>query len=46
MEEKTAVLIYGKRRVEKSTLINEAAKVFDGIVVNHLCVTSTFEGNP
>ena len=42
---KTAVLVYGKRRVGKSTLINEAAKVFDGIVVNHLCVTSTFEGN-
>lgn len=42
---KTAVLIYGKRRVGKSTLISEAAKTFDGIVVNHLCVTSTFEGN-
>ena len=41
----TAVLIYGKRRVGKSTLINEAAKVFDGIVVNHICVASTFEGN-
>lgn len=44
-KKKTAVLIYGKRRVGKSTLIHEAAKVFDGIVVNHLCVTSTFEGN-
>ena len=44
-EKKTAVLIYGKRRVGKSTLINEAAKAFDGVVVNHLCVTSTFEGN-
>ena len=44
-KKKTAVLIYGKRRVGKSTLIKEAAKVFDGIVVNHLCVTSTFEGN-
>ena len=44
-KKKTAVLIYGKRRVGKSKLINEAAKVFDGIVVNHLCVTSTFEGN-
>ncbi len=42
---KTAVLVYGKRRVGKSTLIHEAAKVFDGIIVNHLCVTSTFEGN-
>ena len=44
-KKKTAVLIYGKRRVGKSTLINEVAKVFDGIVVNHLCVSSTFEGN-
>ena len=44
-KKKTAVLIYGKRRVGKSTLINEAAKAFAGVVVNHLCVTSTFEGN-
>ena len=44
-KKKTAVLIYGKRRVGKSTLIHEAANVFDGVVVNHLCVTSTFEGN-
>ena len=42
---KTAVLIYGKRRVGKSTLIKEAAKGFDGIVINHMCVSSTFEGN-
>lgn len=44
-KKKTAVLIYGKRRVGKSTLINEAAQAFDGVVVNHLCVSSTFEGN-
>ena len=42
---KTAVLIYGKRRVGKSSLINEAANSFEGIVINHLCVASTFEGN-
>lgn len=42
---KTAILVYGKRRVGKSTLINKAADSFEGIVVNHLCVTSTFEGN-
>lgn len=42
---KTAILIYGKRRVGKSTLINQAAKDFDGVVINHLCVFSTFEGN-
>lgn len=42
---KTAVLVYGKRRVGKSTLIKEASKCFDGIVINHMCVSSTFEGN-
>ena len=42
---KTAVLVYGKRRVGKSTLLSEAAKGFDGVVINHMCVTSTFEGN-
>lgn len=42
---KTAVLIYGKRRVGKSTLIKEAAKCFDGVVINHMCVSCTFEGN-
>ncbi len=42
---RTAVLVYGKRRVGKSTLLKEAAKSFDGVVINHMCVTSTFEGN-
>ena len=31
---KTAVLVYGKRRVGKSTLINRAADSFDGVVIN------------
>lgn len=44
-KKKTAVLIYGKRRVGKSTLIKEAAKKYDGVVINHLCVMSTFDGN-
>ncbi len=42
---RSAVLIYGKRRVGKSTLIKEAAKSFQGVIVNHMCVSSTFEGN-
>lgn len=42
---KTAVLVYGKRRVGKSTLIKEAAKDFEGIVINHLCVKTNFKGN-
>ena len=44
-KKKSAILVYGKRRVGKSTLIKEASKDFDGIVINHLCVQSTFEGN-
>ncbi|MEE8808292.1 MAG: ATP-binding protein [Lactimicrobium sp.] len=42
---KTAVLIYGKRRIGKSTLIAQASRSFNGIVINHLCVQSTFAGN-
>ena len=42
---KTAVLIYGKRRVGKSTLIAQAIQDFSGVVINHLCVQSTYEGN-
>ena len=42
---KTAILIYGKRRVGKSTLIREAAKSFNGVVINHLCIASTYDGN-
>ncbi len=39
------MLVYGKRRVGKSTLLSEAAKRFECVVINHMCVTSTFEGN-
>ncbi|WP_353736221.1 ATP-binding protein [Ruminococcus sp.] len=42
---RTAVLVYGKCRVGKSTLLSEAAKRFEGVVINHMCVTSSFEGN-
>lgn len=42
---RTSVLVYGKRRVGKTTLIAEAAKSFDGTVISHLCAKSTFEGN-
>lgn len=43
--QKSAILVYGKRRIGKSTLIQEACKDFDGTVINHLCVKSSFEGN-
>lgn len=42
---KAAVLVYGKRRIGKSTLIKEASKSFKGVMANFLCVKSSFEGN-
>lgn len=42
---KTAILIYGKRRIGKSTLICHAAKSFDGVVINHQCIRSSYRGN-
>ncbi|MEE3487696.1 MAG: ATP-binding protein [Bulleidia sp.] len=42
---KTAVLVYGKRRIGKSTLISEAARSFQGIVIDFECVKSTYAGN-
>lgn len=44
-KKKSVVLVYGKRRVGKTRLLEEALKGFDGIVINHLCVKSTYEGN-
>lgn len=42
---KTAILVYGKRRVGKTSLIAESVKNYEGIVINHLCVESSYEGN-
>ncbi len=44
-DKKSAVLIYGKRRIGKSTLIAEALKGFKGTVIDHFCVQSSLEGN-
>lgn len=44
-DRKGAILVYGKRRVGKSTLLREAAKEYDGALVYHLCLRTTFEGN-
>ncbi len=43
--EKTAVLVYGKRRIGKSFLIAEAAGSFDGQVISHMCAQTTLRGN-
>ena len=42
---KTVILLYGKRRIGKSTLIKEAVKNFDGLYLNFTCVKSTLNGN-
>lgn len=42
---RTAVLVYGKRRVGKSRLIEHASRSFDGLVINHLCAKTTYQGN-
>ncbi|MBQ8063992.1 MAG: ATP-binding protein [Clostridia bacterium] len=44
-KKKTAVLVYGKRRVGKTTLIAEAAKSFSGVVIEQLFTNSTLPGN-
>ena len=43
--ERSVILVYGKRRVGKSTLIAEASKTYDGTLIEYTCVQSTFEGN-
>ena len=45
LQKKSVCLVYGKRRIGKSSLINEVAKTFDGAVINHLCIKSSYEGN-
>lgn len=42
---KSAVLVYGKRRIGKSSLIAECSKKFDGIVINHLFSKTSYAGN-
>lgn len=44
-KKKTAVLVYGKRRVGKTTLIAEAAKSFSGVVIEQLFTNTTLSGN-
>lgn len=44
-KKKSAILIYGKRRIGKSSLIKKALEDFDGISINFLCIKSTLKGN-
>ena len=44
-ESKSAILIYGKRRVGKSTLIAHASKEYTGTVIPHICIKSSYAGN-
>lgn len=41
----SAILVYGKRRVGKSMLIEEASRSFNGIRILHMCIQSTVVGN-
>ena len=47
---KEVILIYGTRRVGKSSLIQESLKKYsleknDTVIVNHLCIQSSYHGN-
>lgn len=44
-DKKTAVLVYGKRRIGKSVLILKASDSFDGVFINYLCTKTTINGN-
>ncbi len=42
---RSVILVYGKRRVGKTCLIQEALREYDGVIVNHLCIKSSYDGN-
>ena len=44
-DKKAAVLIYGKRRIGKTALIEQAEKDFDGTIINHLFAKTSYVGN-
>lgn len=41
-ESKSAILVYGKRRIGKSTLIKQSLSFFDGTVISHVCVEGQY----
>ncbi len=44
-QKKSIILVYGKRRIGKSSLIQEASKSFNGLIINHLFVKTSYESN-
>lgn len=42
---KHAMLVYGKRRVGKTTLINKALEAYDGKVISFQCTSEGYESN-
>ncbi len=42
---KSASLVYGKRRVGKSMLLQEASKFYNGTLIYHLFTKTTYDGN-
>ena len=44
-DKKSAILVYGKRRIGKSRLISEVVHNIEGIVIEHTCAKTTYQGN-
>ena len=44
-DESTAALVYGRRRVGKTSLVAEASKSFCGKTISYLCTTESYEVN-
>ena len=42
---KTSILIYGKRRVGKTTLIKESLKKYKDLSILHTCIQSSYQSN-
>ena len=41
----TAALVYGRRRVGKTSLVREATKSFQGKIISYLCTRESYEVN-
>ena len=41
----TASLVYGRRRVGKTSLVKEASKSFNGKIISYLCTKENYEVN-
>lgn len=44
-KQKSAILVYGKRRIGKTSLISEAVSIEEGIIIEHTCAQTNYQGN-